>query len=55
MADRLPDGRTRLNTASNPLPVAVPCHRVARSDGMIGQYVGGVDAKRALLTLEGAA
>jgi len=41
--------------ASNPLPVVVPCHRVVRSDGTIGQYVGGVDAKRALLTLEGAA
>ena len=41
--------------ASNPLPVVVPCHRVVRSDGTMGQYVGGVDAKRALLTLEGAA
>jgi 6-O-methylguanine DNA methyltransferase, DNA binding domain len=41
--------------ASNPLPVVVPCHRVVRSDGTIGQYVGGVEAKRALLTLEGAA
>jgi O6-methylguanine-DNA--protein-cysteine methyltransferase len=26
---------------------------VVRSDGSIGQYVGGVDAKRTLLTLEG--
>ena len=41
--------------ASNPLPVVVPCHRVVRSDGMIGEYVGGVEAKRALLTLEKAA
>ena len=41
--------------ASNPLPVVVPCHRVVRSDGTIGQYIGGVDAKRALLTLEEAA
>ena len=41
--------------ATNPLPVVVPCHRVVRSDGTIGEYVGGVDAKRALLTLEGAA
>ena len=40
--------------ASNPLPVVVPCHRVVRSDGTIGQYAGGVDAKRALLALEGA-
>lgn len=41
--------------ANNPLPVVVPCHRVVRSDGTIGQYVGGVEAKEALLTLEGAA
>ena len=41
--------------ATNPLPLVVPCHRVVRSDGTIGDYVGGVDAKRALLTLEGAA
>ena len=41
--------------ATNPLPVVVPCHRVVRSDGSIGQYVGGTDAKKALLTLEAAA
>lgn len=41
--------------ATNPLPVVLPCHRVVRSDGAIGQYVGGTDAKRVLLTLEGAA
>jgi methylated-DNA-[protein]-cysteine S-methyltransferase len=40
--------------ATNPLPVVVPCHRVVRSDGALGQYIGGVDAKAALLTLEGA-
>ncbi|HLR85882.1 MAG TPA: methylated-DNA--[protein]-cysteine S-methyltransferase [Nocardioidaceae bacterium] len=40
--------------AMNPLPVVVPCHRVVRSDGEIGQYVGGRDAKRALLDLEAA-
>jgi methylated-DNA-[protein]-cysteine S-methyltransferase len=40
--------------ATNPLPVVVPCHRVVRSDGTIGQYVGGVEAKRTLLTLEAA-
>ena len=27
--------------ATNPLPVVVPCHRVVRSDGTIGQYLGG--------------
>jgi len=41
--------------ATNPLPVVVPCHRVIRSDGSVGQYVGGVDAKRTLLSLESAA
>ena len=38
--------------ATNPLPVVVPCHRVVRSDGAIGGYVGGPDAKAALLRLE---
>jgi methylated-DNA-[protein]-cysteine S-methyltransferase len=40
--------------ARNPLPVVIPCHRVVRTDGSIGQYVGGVDAKHTLLTLEAA-
>ena len=41
--------------ATNPLPVVVPCHRVLRSDGTLGGYVGGLDAKRALLELENSA
>ncbi|MEU3186281.1 methylated-DNA--[protein]-cysteine S-methyltransferase [Streptomyces sp. NPDC006923] len=41
--------------ATNPLPLIVPCHRVVRSDGTAGQYVGGKDAKNILLTLEAAA
>lgn len=41
--------------ARNPLPVVVPCHRVVRSDGSCGGYVGGEQAKRTLLTLEGVA
>ena len=41
--------------ATNPLPVVVPCHRVVRSDGSLGGYLGGVDAKRFLLTLEASA
>ncbi|MFI9404814.1 methylated-DNA--[protein]-cysteine S-methyltransferase [Nocardia sp. NPDC052316] len=40
--------------AHNPLPVVIPCHRVVRSDGSIGQYVGGIEAKTILLTLEAA-
>lgn len=41
--------------ATNPLPVVVPCHRVVRSDGSMGGYLGGLAAKRTLLTLEAAA
>lgn len=41
--------------ATNPVPVVVPCHRVVRSDGSIGQYRGGVAAKQTLLALEAAA
>jgi methylated-DNA-[protein]-cysteine S-methyltransferase len=41
--------------ATNPLPVVVPCHRVLRTDGTLGGYVGGLDAKAALLSLEKAA
>ncbi|MDT5103030.1 MAG: methylated-DNA-[protein]-cysteine S-methyltransferase [Mycobacterium sp.] len=40
--------------ARNPLPLVIPCHRVVRADGSIGQYVGGADAKQTLLTLEAA-
>ena len=39
----------------NPLPLVVPCHRVVRSDGSIGQYRGGAEAKQALLAMEAAA
>ena len=38
---------------SNPIPIVVPCHRVLRSDGSLGGYRGGLDAKTVLLTLEG--
>jgi methylated-DNA-[protein]-cysteine S-methyltransferase len=41
--------------ATNPLPLVVPCHRVIYSDGRIGRYLGGPEAKRALLVLEAAA
>jgi O-6-methylguanine DNA methyltransferase len=40
--------------AHNPVPLVVPCHRVVRSDGLIGQYsMGGPDAKRRVLGAEG--
>ena len=41
--------------ATNPLPVVVPCHRVLPTSGTPGGYVGGPDAKKALLSLEAAA
>lgn len=39
--------------ATNPLPLLVPCHRVVRSDGSTGAYLGGPATKVRLLTLEG--
>lgn len=38
--------------ATNPLPIVVPCHRVLRRDGALGGYIGGLEAKSALLELE---
>ena len=41
--------------AKNPVPLLIPCHRVVRSDGHLGQYsLGGPVAKRRLLEVEGA-
>jgi O-6-methylguanine DNA methyltransferase len=38
----------------NPVPLLIPCHRVVRSDGYIGEYaLGGGDNKRAILAFEG--
>ena len=39
---------------SNPIPIIVPCHRVVRTGGDIGNYGGGPEMKRFLLELEGA-
>lgn len=38
--------------ATNPLPVVIPCHRVIRSDGKLGAYLGGPEIKRQLLDFE---
>jgi len=38
--------------ATNPLPIVLPCHRVVRSDGGMGGYLGGLAAKITLLELE---
>ncbi len=57
-----PDSRESLGLAgrrvgsimgSNPLPVLVPCHRVLAADGL-GGFGGGLEAKRWLLSMEGA-
>lgn len=37
---------------ANPIPIVVPCHRVVASDGTLGGYAGGLDAKRRLLAIE---
>lgn len=38
----------------NPVPLIVPCHRVVRTDGTIGQYsLGGPRNKRTILAAEG--
>jgi O-6-methylguanine DNA methyltransferase len=38
----------------NPVPLIVPCHRVVRTDGSIGQYsLGGPEKKRTILEAEG--
>ncbi|MHB8191172.1 MAG: methylated-DNA--[protein]-cysteine S-methyltransferase [Ferrimicrobium sp.] len=38
--------------ARNPLPIVLPCHRVIRSDGSVGQFAGGVEVKEYLLAME---
>ncbi len=39
--------------ARNPVPIVVPCHRVVRNDGHLGNYYYGTDVKRAVLEAEG--
>jgi AraC family transcriptional regulator of adaptative response/methylated-DNA-[protein]-cysteine methyltransferase len=40
--------------ASNPVALAIPCHRVVRNDGAVGGYRWGVDRKKTLLAAEAA-
>lgn len=37
----------------NPIPIFIPCHRVVGADGSLVGYGGGLELKRALLTIEG--
>lgn len=41
--------------ASNPLAFLIPCHRVIRETGVLGQYRWGPERKRIMLGWEGAA
>jgi AraC family transcriptional regulator, regulatory protein of adaptative response / methylated-DNA-[protein]-cysteine methyltransferase len=40
---------------ANTLAVAIPCHRVVRTDGSLSGYRWGIERKRSLLSKEGAA
>jgi methylated-DNA-[protein]-cysteine S-methyltransferase len=40
--------------AKNPIPLLIPCHRVVKADGSIGNYAFGSEMKRDLLIGEGA-
>ncbi len=37
----------------NPVPVLIPCHRVVRSDGTVGEYAFGTPMKETFLAREG--
>jgi AraC family transcriptional regulator of adaptative response/methylated-DNA-[protein]-cysteine methyltransferase len=40
--------------ATNPVALAIPCHRVIRGSGQLGGYRWGVERKRELLEMEGS-
>lgn len=38
--------------SKNPIPIVIPCHRMSGKDGTLVGYVGGLQTKEQLLTLE---
>lgn len=40
--------------ATNPIPLVIPCHRILRAGGVVGQYGGGPAMKQSLLEAEGS-
>jgi O-6-methylguanine DNA methyltransferase len=38
--------------AKNPILILIPCHRVIGSDGKLTGFSGGIDRKRALISIE---
>lgn len=38
---------------ANPFHIIIPCHRIIGTDGSLTGYAGGIEKKKALLTLEG--
>lgn len=56
----LEDGRPHMSAQAvggavghNPIGIIIPCHRVVGSDGSLTGFGGGIETKKALLTLEG--
>ena len=41
--------------AANPLAYLIPCHRVIRGTGVVGEYRWGRERKQAMIAWEGAA
>ncbi len=40
--------------ATNPIPLVIPCHRILRAGGSVGEYGGGSAMKQSLLVAEGS-
>lgn len=59
LANRLGDPKCIRAAATangkNPIAIVIPCHRVIGSDGSMTGYASGIEKKKELLKLEGAA